>query len=79
MGASPLVIQQINAELQKRGLTEAEVKTRLLQKGINIETIPPTELPKYKAEVLTTMDELMAEKKRPNTMHRLIISNLQCH
>lgn len=68
MGASPLVIQQINAELQKRGLTEAEVKTRLLQKGINIETIPPTELPKYKAEVLTTMDELMAEKKRPNTM-----------
>ena len=39
---SPVVMAQINAELQKRGLTEGEVRARLLQKGIDLENIPNT-------------------------------------
>ena len=39
---NPAIMTQINAELQKRGLTESEVRVRLLQKGINLENIPPS-------------------------------------
>lgn len=56
----------INAELTKRGLTETEVKARLLQKGIDLENIPPAELPKYQERVTAVLDELEAEKKQGN-------------
>ncbi|MDO9592323.1 MAG: polysaccharide biosynthesis/export family protein [Erysipelotrichaceae bacterium] len=60
---TPAIMAQINAELQKRGLTESEVRVRLLQKGIDLENIPPSELPQYQAKVTAVLDELEAEKK----------------
>jgi|SRR5665647_365366 len=62
----PAVMIQINAELQKRGLTENEVRVRLLQKGIDLEKIPPAELPQYQERVTAVLDELQAEKKQGN-------------
>ncbi|MFY9152990.1 MAG: SLBB domain-containing protein [Prolixibacteraceae bacterium] len=60
---TPAIMTQINAELQKRGLTESEVRVRLLQKGIDLENIPPAELPAYQQKVIAVLDELQAEKK----------------
>jgi protein involved in polysaccharide export with SLBB domain len=60
---SPAATQMMTAELQKRGLTESEVRTRLLQKGIDLESIPPAQLPQYQSRVTAVLDELEAEKK----------------
>lgn len=60
---SPAMMQMVQGELQKRGLTETEVRTRLLQKGIDLEKVPPAELPQYQARVTAVLDELEAEKK----------------
>jgi hypothetical protein len=54
-------------ELQKRGLNESEVRARLLEKGINPETIPPAEYPKYESQVRAVLDELQAEKRAAAT------------
>lgn len=59
---TPAIMAQISAELQKRGLTESEVRVRLLQKGIDLENVPPAELPQYQARVTAVLDELQAEK-----------------
>jgi polysaccharide export outer membrane protein len=59
----PVIMARINSELQKRGLTESEVRVRLLQKGIDLENIPPAELPNYQQQVTAVLDELQAEKK----------------
>jgi len=66
---------QINAELQKRGLTEGEVRARLLQKGIDLENIPPAELPQYQSRVTAVLDELQAEKKAGNSTAPTVIVN----
>ena len=63
---TPVIMTQISAELQRRGLTENEVRVRLLQKGIDLENIPPAELPNYQERVTTVLDELQAEKKQAN-------------
>ena len=60
----PAIMAQVNAELQKRGLTESEARARLLQKGIDLENIPPAELPNYQTQVIAVLDELQAEKKQ---------------
>jgi len=72
---NPFVMAQINAELQKRGLTESEVRTRLLQKGIDLENIPPAELPQYQTRVTAVLDELQAEKKAGNSTAPTVIVN----
>jgi len=61
---SPALMQMAQGELVKRGLTEAEVRTRLLQKGIDVDNIPPAEYANYQARVTATLDELEAEKKK---------------
>lgn len=60
---TPAMMQMITGELQKRGLTEAEVRTRLLQEGIDLESIPPAQLPQYQARVTAILDKMEAEKK----------------
>ena len=72
---NPVVMAQINAELQKRGLTESEVRARLLQKGIDLENIPPAELPQYQSRVTAVLDELQAEKKAGNSTAPTVIVN----
>lgn len=59
----PAIMAQISAELTKRGLSEAEVRTRLLQEGIDLENIPPAELPLYQARVMGILNAMEAEKK----------------
>lgn len=51
------------AELDKRGLTEAEVRTRLLQSGIDVDSIPPTEYPAYQDRVMKIITKMEEEKK----------------
>jgi protein involved in polysaccharide export with SLBB domain len=60
---SPAVMQMVSAELQKRGLTEAEVRTRLLKEGIDLESVPPAQLPLYQSRVMAILDKMQAEKK----------------
>jgi len=72
---TPAIMAQITAELQKRGLTESEVRVRLLQKGIDLENIPPAELPQYQSRVTAVLDELQAEKKAGNNAPQQIIIN----
>lgn len=64
----PAIQSQINAELQKRGLTENEVRIRLLQKGIDLENTPPAELPQYQSRVMAVLDELQAEKRKASSI-----------
>lgn len=65
--ASPAIMQMAQSELQKRGLTEAEVQTRLLQKGIDVSNIAPADYPKYQAQVMAVLNELEAEKNKKAT------------
>ena len=59
---SASMLSMARAELDKRGLTEAEVRARLMQDGINPEAIPPSEYPKYQGRVMAILDELQAQK-----------------
>jgi protein involved in polysaccharide export with SLBB domain len=61
---TPAIRAQVSTELQKRGLNEAEVRTRLLQNGIDLENVPPAELPKYQGRVTAILDQMQAEKKQ---------------
>ena len=40
---SASMMAMAQAELQKRGLNETEVRTRLMEEGIDVDNIPPTE------------------------------------
>ena len=60
---SAAMLQMASAELQKRGLSEAEVQTRLLEKGIDVNSIAPADYPKYQSQVMSVINELEAEKK----------------
>jgi hypothetical protein len=74
---TPGIISLITSELQKRGLTESEVRVRLLQKGIDPEKIPPSELPQYQSRVIAVLDELQAEKRGVNsTMPQSVNNNV---
>lgn len=72
---TPAIMAQISSELQKRGLNESEVRVRLLQKGIDLENIPPSELPQYQSRVIAVLDELAAEKKAGESSPQQIIIN----
>jgi len=64
---SPAIMQMAQGELQKRGLTEAEVRARLTQKGINIDNASPAEYATLQPQVTAVLDELEAEKKARQT------------
>ena len=50
-------------ELKKRGLKEAELRTRLLQKGIDLENIQPHQLGIIEKEIKTILEILTIEKR----------------
>ena len=56
-------MQLAQAELQKRGLNESEVRERLLAEGINIDALQPAEFAAYQDKILAILDTLEAEKK----------------
>lgn len=74
---TPAIMAQVNAELQKRGLTESEVRVRLLQKGIDVDNIPPAEIPNYQDRIIAVLDELQAEKGVAKNSQPQIIINTQ--
>lgn len=67
---SPGQMQQVREELRSRNITEEELNQRLLQKGVNLEEIPPEELPAYQAIIMDTVNELEAEKRAAQAEER---------
>ena len=59
---SPNMMAMAQAELQKRGLNETEVRTRLLENGIDVDNIPPTEYKNYQGRIMSILDQMQAEK-----------------
>lgn len=57
------MLPQVQAELSRRGLTESEVRLRLIRNGIDVDRIPPTELLRYQQRILAVVEELEAEKR----------------
>ena len=60
---SAAMLAMAQGELQKRGLSESEVRARLLQKGVDVDTIDPSQYADYQGVVMATLNELEAEKK----------------
>jgi protein involved in polysaccharide export with SLBB domain len=58
----PALMQQARQEIQRRGLDEAEVRARLLQRGIDMDRVTPEQLPQLQETVLQVINELEAEK-----------------
>ena len=56
------------AELQKRGLNETEVRTRLMEEGIDVDNIPPTEYANYQGRVMEILNKMQAEKAAGDTL-----------
>ena len=59
---SASMMAMAQAELQKRGLNETEVRARLLENGIDVDNIPPTEYASYQGRVMSILDKMQAEK-----------------
>lgn len=65
---SATMLSMARAELEKRGLTETEVRARLMQEGINVDVIPPSEYANYQGRVMTIINKMQAEKNGQNKM-----------
>ena len=61
-GQTASMLSLVQAELDRRGLTEAEVRSRLLQEGIDVDNIPPTEYAAYQSRVTDVINRLQREK-----------------
>lgn len=62
MAQAPNMMAMAQAELQKRGLTESEVRSRLLSEGIDVDNIPPTEYANYQSRITNILNQMQAEK-----------------
>lgn len=62
LAQSPNMMAMAQAELQKRGLNETEVRARLLEEGIDVDNIPPTEYANYQGRVTAILNQMQAEK-----------------
>lgn len=67
LAQTPNMMAMAQAELQKRGLDETEVRARLLQEGIDVDNIPPTEYANYQSRVLSVLNKMQAEKASATT------------
>ncbi len=59
---SASMIAMAQSELQKRGLNETEVRARLMENGIDVDNIPPTEYANYQSRVMSIINQMAAEK-----------------
>ena len=66
MAQTPDMMSMARNELQKRGLEETEVRARLLQEGIDVDNIPPTEYANYQGRVTAILNQMQAEKASQN-------------
>ena len=62
VGQSATMMAMAQAELQKRGLNETEVRTRLMEEGIDVDNIPPSEYINYQSRVLAILNQMQSEK-----------------
>ena len=67
LAQTPNMMAMAQSELQKRGLNETEVRARLLQEGIDVDNIPPTEYANYQGRVISILNRMQAEKARANS------------
>ena len=65
LAQSASMMSMARSELQKRGLSEAEVRTRLMENGINVDTLSPSDYPAFQDRVLQILDQMEAEKAQP--------------
>ncbi len=59
---SAALMNMAREELNKRGLTEVEVRARLLQEGIDVDTVPPSEYAQYQPRIMAILDQMQNEK-----------------
>ena len=59
---SATLLSMARSELSKRGLTEEEVRTRLMQEGIDVDSIPPSEYKNYQGRVIDILNAMQKEK-----------------
>ena len=64
---SASMMAMAQAELQKRGLNETEVRTRLMEEGIDVDNIAPTEYANYQDRVMAILNKMQAEKAAADT------------
>ena len=56
------LLSMARSELTKRGLEESEVRTRLMEEGIDVDSIPPSEYASYQGRVMDIINRMQAEK-----------------
>ena len=56
------IMSLAQAELAKRGLNETEVRARLVQNGIDVDNLKPSDYASYQARIMQILDQLQAEK-----------------
>lgn len=61
--------EQALRELEQRGLSESEVRTRLLEKGIDIDAISLDEVPRLQATIEQIISDLENEKQAGNELN----------
>ena len=61
------MLSMARAELAKRGLEETEVRARLMEEGIDVDSIPPTEYANYQGRVMEIINKMQAEKAAVQT------------
>lgn len=59
---SAAMMSMARAELEKRGLEEGAVRARLLENGIDVDSISPSEYPAYQDRVIRILNQMQAEK-----------------
>ncbi len=67
LAQSASMMAMAQAELNKRGLNETEVRARLLENGIDVDNIQPTEYASYQDRVIAILDQMQAEKASNST------------
>ncbi|MBO6097312.1 MAG: SLBB domain-containing protein, partial [Bacteroidales bacterium] len=61
------MLAMARAELEKRGLEESAVRARLLENGIDVDAISPSEYPAYQDRVLRILNQMQSEKASAKT------------
>lgn len=59
------IMSMAREELSRRGLTESEVRARLLQNGIDVDNIRPSEYASYQGRIISILDQMQSEKAVP--------------
>ncbi|HHB78613.1 MAG TPA: hypothetical protein ENK85_05210, partial [Saprospiraceae bacterium] len=59
------------AELAKRGISEEEMRAKLMEKGIDIDNVSPEELPKMEATIRAAIAEIEADKKATKQIEKV--------